>query len=166
MKRLKILKNRHFVSILISVFVLLALQTNLFNSFKFYISLGFSSEKKRVSTEKRVNSKNEAVHFLLGILSGYTFDTWLAALAIGCTKEIYDFGKHYSHHSISQSQIIHDGIVDPLFWTLGGFVGCFSLETFRVLLRKSRKKKSTNKLSEIATAIVSAGIDKNSRVLR
>jgi glycosyltransferase involved in cell wall biosynthesis len=150
-KRIKVLRTKLFVSVLISILVFLTLRTNLFDNFQIYKDLGFSSEEHVITTEKKVNSNDEAVHFFLGTLSGYAFDTWIAALAIGCMKEICDFADHYNHHSVNQAQIIHDGIMDPLFWALGGLVGCFSLETFHILLGKSRRKRSTSKLPRMTT---------------
>src|ERR1700758_1498010 len=132
-KRINILKTKLFVSVLISILVFLTLRTNLFDNFQIYRDLGFSSGEEVITREKRMNSNDEAIHFFLGTLSGYAFDTWIAALAIGCMKEIGDFANHYHHHSISRAQIIHDGIMDPIFWALGGFVGYFSLEEFHIL---------------------------------
>lgn len=148
----QILKNELFISALILILVFLALRTSLFDNLEVYKSLGFSSEEERIVTEKKINSNDEGVHFLLGTIVGYAFDTWTAALAIGCMKEICDFSEHYRHHSINRPQIIHDGIMDPLFWTLGGFVGYFSLERFRLLLR--RKRRDIIKLSKLEKAMI------------
>lgn len=145
----RILKNEFFVSALIIILVFMTLRTNLFDSFEIYKSLGFSSDEDTVVTEKKINSNDEGVHFLLGTIAGYAFDTWTAALVIGCLNEIGDFVNHYNRHSVSPPQIIHDGIMDPLFWVLGGFVGNFSLGRFHLLLR--RKKSNVKKLSEIGT---------------
>lgn len=148
----RILKDELFISALILILVFLTLRTNLFDNFEIYKSLGFSSDEERIVTEKKINSNDEGVHFLLGTIVGYAFDTWTAALAIGCIKEIGDFADHYLHHNVSRSQIIHDGIMDPLFWTLGGFVGYFSLERFRLLLK--RKKRGINKSSKLETVLI------------
>jgi len=158
--KIRILKNELFISALILILVFLTLGTNLLDNFEIYKSLGFSSDKETIVTEKKINSNDEGVHFLLGTIVGYAFDTWTAALAIGCIKEVGDFVNHYHSRNVSRPQIIHDGIIDPLFWTLGGFVGYFSLERFRLLLRK---KKSANKLSEVESASVNSvgGFHKN-----
>lgn len=148
----RVFKNGLFISSLILILVFITLRTNLFDNSEIYKSLGFSSDEEKVITEKKINSNDEGVHFLLGTIVGYAFDTWAAALAIGCIKEIGDFADHYHSHSISRSQIIHDGIMDPLFWTLGGFVGYFSLERFHLLLR--RKKRGINRLSKLAATLI------------
>lgn len=148
----RVFKNELFISSLILILVFITLRTNLLDNSEIYKSLGFSLEERRIVTEKKINSNDEGVHFLLGTIVGYAFDTWAAALAIGCIKEIGDFVDHYHRHSINRSQIIHDGIMDPLFWTLGGFVGYFSLNRFRLLLR--RKKRITSNLSKMGTALV------------
>jgi glycosyltransferase involved in cell wall biosynthesis len=141
-------KVRLFASVLVLVFVFLTLQTNLFDNSRVLSFFGFSPKKQVVTTEKRRNSEHEAIHFLFGTISGYLFDTWVGALIIGGIKETFDFGYNYYHHRINRSQIIHDGIVDPLFWVFGGFVGCFLLETSRDLIRRLREK-SKHELPEI-----------------
>jgi hypothetical protein len=142
--------------VLISIFVFLTLRTSIFDNFQFYRDIGFSPDKQVISTEKEINSNDDAAHFFWGTLTGYAFDTWVAALAIGCMKEVCDFAEHYHSHSISGPQIIHDGIMDPLFWALGGFVGSLSLGTFRDLLGKRRRKKNTIEFPQVATAMDSS----------
>ncbi len=155
-KKSNILKSKLCISIGISIFVFLTLRTSIFGNFQLYRDLGFSPDKQVISTEKEINSNDEAAYFFWGILTGYAFDTWVAALAIGCLKEICDLAGHYHSHTISGPQIIHDGIMDPLFWALGGFAGSLSLGKFRTLLGKPKRKKDTNKLPQIATAMDSS----------
>jgi hypothetical protein len=126
-KRGQILKDKLFISVLISILIFFTARTTLFDKIEIFKSIGLSPDKKMVVTEKRMNVIDQSGHFLFGTIIGYAFDSWAAAFGIGCMKEISDFADHYYHHSISGPQIIHDGIVDPLFWMLGGLVGNFSL---------------------------------------
>src|SRR6266849_3193250 len=64
-RRGRILKNELFISALILILVFLTLRTNLFDNFEIYKSLWFSSDKERAVTEKKINSNDEGVPFLL-----------------------------------------------------------------------------------------------------
>ncbi|GIW48126.1 MAG: hypothetical protein KatS3mg078_2003 [Deltaproteobacteria bacterium] len=131
-------RDRLIKSLLIILFVLVTLGTDLLDHFRIYGYMGFS-QKQVITTQKLENSEHEAIHFLLGVISGYLFDTWVAALVIGGVKEIYDFGYNYYKNSINSSQIVHDGILDPLFWVLGGFVGVYLLVPLRGFIRRIKK---------------------------
>ena len=134
-KKGQILKNKALISALLLILIGLTARTNLFDKIDIFKPLGFSPNKKVVITERHTNVTDQSAHFLIGAIIGYAFDSWTAAFGIGCMKEISDFADHYYHHSISRPQIIHDGIVDPLYWMLGGVVGHFSLARVHLLLK-------------------------------
>src|SRR4029077_18934354 len=115
-----------------------------FDKIEIFKSIGLSPNKKIAISEKHMNVTDESAHFLFGAILGFALKSWAAAFGIGCMKEISDFVDHYYHHSVSRPQIIHDGIVDPLYWMLGGIVGHFALERFHLLLR--RKKRITDRI--------------------
>jgi hypothetical protein len=149
-KKGQILRNKAFISGLLSILIGITARTYILDKIEILKSLGLSPDKTVVITEKHMNVTDQSGHFLLGAVIGYAFDSWTAAFGIGCMKEISDFVDHYYHHSVSRPQIIHDGIVDPLYWLLGGYVGYSSLARARLLLRS--KKRFLNKLSKIGTA--------------
>lgn len=140
----RILSYKPFIAAVLSILIGLTARTNLFDKIELFKSIGLSPDKRLVITEKHMNVTDESAHFLFGIILGYTFDSWAAAFSIGCMKEISDFLDHYYHHSVNRPQIIHDGIVDPLYWMFGGIVGNFSLERVHRLLK--RKKRITGKI--------------------
>jgi hypothetical protein len=140
-RRGQILKNKVFISALLSILIGMTARTDLFDKIEILKSIGLSPDKKIVITEKHMTVTDESAHFLFGAIIGYAFDSWAAAFGIGCMKEISDFVDHYYHHSVDRQQIIHDGIVDPLYWMLGGIVGHFSLERIHLLFK--RKKRIT-----------------------
>lgn len=146
-KRGNILKNKAFISVLFSILIGITARTNLLDRIGILNSIGLSPNKRIVITEKHMNVTDQSAHFLLGAIIGYAFDSWAAAFGIGCMKEISDFVDHYYHHTVNRPQIIHDGIVDPLFWMLGGFVGYSSLERIHLLFR--RKERDINKAAKI-----------------
>ena len=145
-RRGQIFKNKPFIAAVLSILIGMTARTNLFDKIEVFKSLGLSPDKEIVITQKHMNVTDESGHFLLGTIIGYAFDNWTAAFGIGCMKEISDFADHYYHHSISRPQIIHDGIVDPLYWMLGGFVGHFSLARVHLLLKG--KKRITEQIIE------------------
>lgn len=142
----QILKHKPFIAALLSILIGMTARTNLFDKIEVFKSIGLSPDKEIVITQKHMNVTNQSGHFLFGMILGYAFDSWAAAFSIGCMKEISDFADHYYHHSVSRPQIIHDGIVDPLYWMLGGFVGHFSLARVHLLLR--REKRPTDRIIE------------------
>jgi hypothetical protein len=142
----RILSSKPFIAAVLSILIGMTARTNLFDKIELFKSIGLSPDKRIVITEKHMNVTDESAHFLFGAIIGYAFDSWAAALGIGCMKEISDFVDHYYHHSVNRPQIIHDGIVDPLYWMLGGIVGHFSLERVHLLLR--RKKRIADRVIE------------------
>jgi hypothetical protein len=142
----RILSNKPFIAAVLSILIGMTARTNLFDKIEIFKSIGLSPIKKIVISEKHMNVTDESAHFLFGAILGYAFESWAAAFGIGCMKEISDFVDHYYHHSVNRAQIIHDGIVDPLYWMLGGIVGHFSLERVHLLLKG--KKRKTEKIME------------------
>ncbi len=141
-RRTQIFKNKPFIAAVLSILIGMTARTNLFDRIGVLNSLALSPHKKIVITQKHMTVTDESAHFLFGAIIGYAFDSWTAAFGIGCMKEISDFVDHYYHHDVDRPQIIHDGIVDPLYWMLGGIVGHFSLERVHILFR--RKKRVTD----------------------
>ena len=145
-RKAQILRNKTFIAAVLAILIGMTARTNLFDRIGVLNSLGLSPHKEIVITQKHMTVTDESAHFLFGAIIGYAFDSWAAAFGIGCIKEISDFIDHYYHHTVDQSQIIHDGIVDPLYWMLGGIVGHFSLERVHLLFRK--KKGLTDMIEE------------------
>ncbi len=145
-RKTQILRNKPFIAAVLSILIGMTARTSLFDRVELFKSIGLSPDKKIVITQKHMNVTDESGHFLFGAIIGYAFDSWAAAFGIGCMKEISDFVDHYYHHSVDRPQIIHDGIVDPLYWMLGGIVGHFSIE--RVHIFFSRKKRATDRIEK------------------
>jgi hypothetical protein len=143
-RKAHILKNKPFIAAVLAILIGMTARTNIFDKIEIFKSIGLSPDKKIVITQKHMTVTDESAHFLFGAIIGFAFDSWTAAFGIGCMKEISDFIDHYYHHTVDRPQIIHDGILDPLYWMFGGIVGHFSLGRVHLLLKGKKKITEQN----------------------
>lgn len=71
----------------------------------------------------------QAIHFLLGIIEGYIFPSFLGEMVLGMLKELVGIPLAAYRGLLSPERMLRM-IRALLFWVLGGFFGSHTLEKF------------------------------------
>ena len=148
-------RSKLFIAILITLGVLIGLDSNLFISSgilshvadkprieldALHLSnLGFDNDQIEKDLNKIVSNMSnaqQANHFFLGIISGLVFSHPVAGLTVGLLKESADFLNNYGRGLVNRDYSI-DAVVDTIFWSLGGFVGFYLLISMYELFKSN-----------------------------
>jgi len=71
----------------------------------------------------------QAIHFLLGIIAGYIFPSFLGGIVLGMLKELVGITLAAYRGLLSPERMLRT-IRALMFWILGGFFGAHTLEKF------------------------------------
>ncbi len=71
----------------------------------------------------------QAIHFLLGIIAGYVFPTFLGGIVLGMLKELVEITLA-AYRGLLNSERMLLTVRALMFWVLGGFFGAHTLEKF------------------------------------
>ncbi|MER3447165.1 MAG: hypothetical protein C4291_10120 [Candidatus Dadabacteria bacterium] len=71
----------------------------------------------------------QAIHFLLGIIAGYVFPSFLGGIVLGILKELVGITLAAYRGLLGPERMLRT-IRSLIFWILGGFFGVHTLERF------------------------------------